>query len=334
MSDAKPFEPTPSRIARAKREGDTPRSTEFASAVAFTSACLALPIASTTAFAAAQTALVGAAHRTPSLGAYVLLAAVALVPCAAAGAGAVVASGLLAGGIRLAHLRLDFAKLQPNTGLRRMLSARSAGAGARALIAAAIAAGAIVPIVRSTLLAGSPAGSSASTAALALDAVSRVLVTAALLGIALGVIDAILERVAWRRRLRMTVAELKQDLKQSEGDPELRSRRRTQHRTLIRGSIERLPDASFVVANPSHVAIALEYRPPEVAVPRVIVRAIEEGARIVKVRARALGIPVVEDVMLARTLLTTTRIDEAIPRGCYLAVARIVAYLTNSSSSR
>ena len=331
MSDAKPFEPTPGRIARAKREGDTPRSTEFTSAVAFASACVALPIALTSEFAAARMAFVAAAHRTASLGAYALLAAVALIPCAVAGAGGVVASGLLAGGIRLANLRIDFAKLQPNAGLRRMFSARSAGAGARALVAAAVATGAMIPIVRSTLLTANLIGESGSTAAAALDAVSRVLVTAAVLGISLGVIDAILERVAWRRRLRMTVAELKQDLKQSEGDPELRNRRRTHHRTLIRGSIERLPDASFVVANPSHVAIALEYRPPEVAVPRVIIRAIEEGARIVKVRARALGIPVIEDVMLARTLLTTTRIDEAIPRGCYIAVARIVAFLTSET---
>ena len=327
MSDAKPFEPTPSRLARAKREGDIPRSTEFTSAAAFAGACIALTLALTAASTAAKAALAAAAHGNVSIAAYALLAVVAFVPSLAAGAGAVLASGLLAGGFHVANLRVDFAKLQPAAGIRRMFSARSAGAGARAVVAAAIAGSAMIPIVRNTLFVGNPAGSAAFAAAPTLDGISRVLVTAALLGIALGAVDAILERFAWRRRLRMTVAELKQDLKQSEGDPELRSRRRTQHRTLIRGSIERLPDASFVVANPSHVAIALEYRPPEVAVPRVIVRAVDEGARIVKVRARALGIPVIEDVMLARTLLTTTRLDEPIPRGCYMAVARIVAYL-------
>ena len=100
----------------------------------------------------------------------------------------------------------------------------------------------------------------------------------------------------------------------------MRGRRRAAHRALVRGSIARLSEATFVVANPQHVAIALEYRPPAVAVPRVLVRAlIDDGAQLRQARARALGIPIVEDVQLARTLLATCEIDEPIPRACYLA---------------
>ena len=82
-----------------------------------------------------------------------------------------------------------------------------------------------------------------------------------------------------------------------------------------------------MVTNPQHVAIALAYRPPDVAVPVVIIRAIEAGAKAVKARARGLGIPIYEDVLLARTLLATCAIDAVIPRACYFAVARIVAML-------
>ena len=79
------------------------------------------------------------------------------------------------------------------------------------------------------------------------------------------------------------------------------------------------------MTNPTHVAIALEYRPPEVAVPRVLVRAIDDGASEVKRLARELRVPIVENVPLARELLATTDVGDYIPPGAYAAVAAIVA---------
>jgi flagellar biosynthesis protein FlhB len=125
----------------------------------------------------------------------------------------------------------------------------------------------------------------------------------------------------------MSFDEVKRDLKQSEGDPHVRNRRKQTHRGLLRGSITRLREAAFVVTNPTHVAVALEYRPPEVEVPRVLIRAIDAGAMLVKERARELGIPLVEDVALARALLASTQVGGSIPRGAYEVVARIVASL-------
>ena len=237
------------------------------------------------------------------------------------------ASVAVGGGIALRELRIDFAKLSPAAGLRRIASARTLSFAARSMLAACIATAALTPIVRDASPLGNAGATQEDVAAAAIRAVRNVLVTATLVGVAFGLVDTLLERLAWRRRLRMSFDEMKRDLKQSEGDPQLRSRRRAQHRALIRGSLLRLPEATFVVANPAHVAIALEYRPPEIAVPRVVLRAIDAGAQLVKSRARSLGIPIVEDVSLARTLLATTRIDDVIPRECYLAVARIVAVL-------
>jgi flagellar biosynthetic protein FlhB len=138
--------------------------------------------------------------------------------------------------------------------------------------------------------------------------------------------------VRWRRRLRMTFDEMKRDLKQNEGDPLFRNRRRAQHRALLRGSISRIADAAFVVANPTHVAVALEYRPPEISVPRVLVRAVDAGAQIVKRRARELRIPVIENALLARSLFATTEVGGYIPRERYLDVAQIVAALLHEGA--
>ena len=80
-------------------------------------------------------------------------------------------------------------------------------------------------------------------------------------------------------------------------------------------------EAALVVANPAHLAVALAYRPPDVPVPQVLVRAAGEAAQRVKLRARELGIPVVEDVALARALFATTRAGDYIPRDAYVAVA-------------
>ncbi|MBC5802422.1 MAG: EscU/YscU/HrcU family type III secretion system export apparatus switch protein [Candidatus Eremiobacteraeota bacterium] len=130
----------------------------------------------------------------------------------------------------------------------------------------------------------------------------------------------------------MSFEELRRDHKASEGDPLLRGRRRQQHRALIRGSVTRVRDAAFVVSNPTHVAIALEYAPPAVAVPRVLVRAVDDGAREVKRLAREFGVPIVENVALARALLATTDVGEFIPPDAYGAIAAIVAVLLRTKA--
>jgi flagellar biosynthesis protein FlhB len=140
------------------------------------------------------------------------------------------------------------------------------------------------------------------------------------------------ERRKWMRRLRMNFDEIKREQRHSEADPHLRNRRKQAHKHLLRGSISRLRDAAFVVVNPMHIAIALEYRPPEVEVPRVIVRAIDRGAELIKQRARELSIPIVENVELARFLLETTQVGSYIPQPAYVAIAKIIASLSHTRS--
>jgi flagellar biosynthesis protein FlhB len=333
MPEEKRFEATPSRLARARREGDRPHSSDAnalasLAAAAFAAACLAAPLGG-----ALRGALVDAAF--PALlgpGPYLVAAACVLGVAACGAAGAIAGALLIGGGLAIVAPSIKFAKLAPGPGLKRLFSRDAAFAGVKALLVAAAVGLAAAPSVRDVFArAGSGAGP-LETAARAAHAFAGVLASALVVAAAFACADVAIERAKWRRRLRMSFEELKRDQRQNDGDPLLRGRRRQAHRNLVRGAMARVADAAFVVANPTHVAVALEYRPPEVAVPRVLVRALDAGALEVKRRARRLGIPVVEDVALARSLFATSLAGEYIPRSAYAAVAAVVAALARAGA--
>ena len=137
-------------------------------------------------------------------------------------------------------------------------------------------------------------------------------------------------RVRWLRSLRMTFEEFKRDAKEQDGDPQAKSRRKQMHRTLVRGGIARVREASFVVVNPTHIAIALRYAPPAVPVPEIIVRATDAVALEVRAIAERAHVPVVEDVALARLLWRAGEDGRAIPAESFVAVAYTIAALVRA----
>jgi len=299
----KPFDATPGRLERARREGDVPRSAEFSSVAAFGAGAVGLVLALPLLTAAAHAAVLGIGTARYLLAPLVMLGIASLTPALLAGVGALAARRVLAGRLTFRSPKFEFARLSPATGLRSMLSRDALINGAKALLCASAVVLALVPLLAETLSWAARSRSAESMAALSLRGIVSAMAIVLAIGFALAALDAGLERAKWRRRLRMSFEELKRDLRQSEGDPFLRSRRRRAHGGLVLGAIGRMREAAFVVANPTHIAIALAYRPPETAVPRVVVRAVDHAALVVKRRASELGIPIVEDVALARALL-------------------------------
>ena len=104
------------------------------------------------------------------------------------------------------------------------------------------------------------------------------------------------------------------------------------HRQLAKSSLRRLADAAFVVVNPVHIAVALEYRPPIVMVPRVLVRAADAAALRVRTAANGLDIPIVRNALLARALFSGTRAGDAVPRDTYVALAEIIIALRHNEA--
>ena len=334
MADEKPFDPTPARMAKARRDGDLPRSADLNAVASLACASLGLFLMLDLAASAARTALAqAAAGRSLEPGPYLVLALVALVVIVCALVGAVAATYAQARTITVKFPAPKFEKLNPFEGLKRMFSRDAVIGGLKALIVSAAVTSAVVPAARETFAALAGSASPAHLGAIVVGAIRAMLASALVIAAGFAVIDLFLERAKWRKRLKMSFDELKRDSKHNDGDPLVRGRRRQAHRALVRGSIANVKNAAFVVTNPTHVAIALEYRPPAVAVPRVLVRAIDAGAREVKRRARLLGVPIVENVPLARALLASTDVGEPISPDAYAAVAAIVAMLAREPAS-
>ncbi len=333
MSDAseKQFEATPSRVAKARREGNLPRSQEVAANIAFiAAACCLLGIAPRFA-ASAQHAIARAAR-----GADVTADTLAILACGltvvAAGAGTALAAGVLqTGGLTIVAPSLKLSRLAPVEGLKRMLSREAVTHAVRAVFASTLATAAIAGAMRSVLTTAG-IGSSLTVAGAAWSGAQHVVFAAGAVGFAFAAIEYGVARRTWLTKLKMTLHELKRELKENDGDPMARARRKALHRSVIRGAIARVKDASFVVVNPTHVAVALQYRPPEVPVPVVLVRASDEMALRVREAASHAGIPVIENIALARALFAQARVDEPIPHEQYVAVAEIVAALIRSGA--
>src|SRR5579871_519991 len=310
----KPFDPTPQRLARARREGDLPRTHEIVAFGAFAGGLFGVALAAAPLWALGGAALVaGTRGEFPAwIG---IGAALALLPALGALAGATFAAVAAHGGIVLRAPRLRFDRILSGDGLRRIASGASALNALRASLAGAALAAALLPAVRDELFARLPSPVQAGVQLR--DVAARILTTTLIAAGALALLDLARERAAWHKRLRLSHAEFKRELREGEGDPVLRGRRRRAHGALVRGSIHRLREAAFVVVNPQHVAVALEYAPPDPAVPRVVVRARDRMALEVRRRAHELAIPVVTEPPLARALYALTEEGDFAPRALY-----------------
>ena len=130
------------------------------------------------------------------------------------------------------------------------------------------------------------------------------------------------------RRLKMSRQDVKEELKETEGKPEIKSRVRALQREVAqRRMMEAVPGADVVVTNPLHFAVALRYQPERMDAPRLVAK----GADLVASRIREVAgqhqVPVVASPALARAVYFSTRIGEEIPVGLYVAVAQVLAYV-------
>jgi flagellar biosynthesis protein FlhB len=323
MSDAgdKRYDATASRRERAKREGNSARSTELCAVASFAAATLAAVAAVPLAAAAIIAMLRGSTH------AVVIACVAALLPALAAATAGVVVALAQGGGLHVVAPKLDPKRLDPIAGFKRMVGGEALVGVVRAAIAFGAALAAMWPLGRDVVASGATLASPGAAAALAGSAALRACGAALAVGALFAIADYALARRRWLRGLRMSYDELKRDAKENDGDPQARSRRTTAHRAIVRGTIGQAREASFVVVNPTHVAVALRYAPPETAVPQILVRALDDAALRVRTIALAHGIPLVENVALARLLYAQGESGRAIPPEAYVAVAQVVASL-------
>ena len=227
---------------------------------------------------------------------------------------------------RVTALRLQPGCFAPLPGLRRMFGVRDSRQGCARAVPSVAVATAVTPIVARTIAGVTNAGSLGAVARLAFEGARR----GGWIACAAGVLRG--RRLcacapALGARLRMTSKSCAASRRSSDGIRRPNTSAALPYCALAHGAVERTRDASFVVVNPTHVAIALRYVPPIVPVPEVLVRATDEAARTVRAIAERERIPIVENAALARWLFRSSTAGQAIPEATFVAVAEVVAAL-------
>ncbi len=144
----------------------------------------------------------------------------------------------------------------------------------------------------------------------------------------LALIDFLYQRWQYSKDLRMTKTEVKQETKQSEGDPLVKSRIKTVQRQMVnKRMMNAIPEADVVVTNPTHYAVAIKYDADKMNAPKVIGKGIDYLALKIIEIAKTNNIPTVEDKLLAHILYSTVEIDQEIPPKLYQAVAKVISYV-------
>ena len=133
----------------------------------------------------------------------------------------------------------------------------------------------------------------------------------------------------------MSREELKEDFKQSEGDPHVKAR---QKQLRIERSRRRMmaavPEATVVIMNPTHFAVALKYEAGETPAPLCVAKGVDSLALRIRAVAEEAGVPVIEDAPLARALYPTVEVDQVIPRAHYEAVAKVLGFVLGKGRRR
>jgi flagellar biosynthesis protein FlhB len=305
-------EASPRRLRKAREEGDSGASAYAAQALAFVVAVALVPtavraLASWAAGALRATIAQAAVHGTARFDAESLATTVVAltfpVLVAAGIAGAVAHVVQTGGAVASARLTPKLERLNPFVGVRNFFSATRLFAVVRALFAGVFVAWLAVRGLGDHLVDLARLGGRLSWVGTVVAEIAGALAwRAALVGLALGVLDLVVTRGAWLRRLRMSKDEVKREHKDAEGDPQQKAaRERAYHELMAQATIGNVRTASVVVVNPTHLACALRYDEKEGDEAPVVVASGEgELAQRIVAAATDWGIPVVRDVPLAR----------------------------------
>ncbi|TNM69403.1 EscU/YscU/HrcU family type III secretion system export apparatus switch protein [Streptomyces sp. NP160] len=146
-------------------------------------------------------------------------------------------------------------------------------------------------------------------------------------GLMLAVVDFAVQKAKTMKDLRMTKQEIKDESKNSEGNPEIKAAIKGKQRAMSRNRMmAAVGEADVVLVNPTHVAVALKYEPNRGA-PRVVAKGSGHTAARIRARASETGVPLVSDVPLARALYAACELEQEVPMHLYVAVAQVLAFV-------
>ncbi len=336
-------EPSQRRLDQARERGQVPRSrelTNFATMIGGSAAlvaiggtlagCLSNIMRNSLGFDPRALSDPGSMMR--AFGDAVSSAMVAVLPIFGVLIGAVILAAVVLGGWNFspAAMTPNFARMSPLAGLQRLFGLHGiielGKALLKCLVIGAVCAGIVSYMFADVMSLGHMPSQAAITRGAHLIGWAFVCLSSSLALIAL--IDVPLQLFQFKRSLRMTRQELRDEAKESDGRPETKSRiRQMQQQIARRRMMHKVPTADVVIVNPTHFAVALKYDQKNMRAPRVLAKGQDLVAANIRRIAEEHRVPVFESPKLARALYKSTDLDQEIPAGLYVAVAQVLSYI-------
>ncbi|MGY2081447.1 EscU/YscU/HrcU family type III secretion system export apparatus switch protein [Modestobacter sp. SYSU DS0657] len=337
--------PTPQKLKQSRKDGQIPRTQELGTWLGAAAASVLLPMLVGSAFDSVQELFVqvGAVANNPDqvalselMGRGLSAFMTTLLPMALA----MMLIGALAsasqGGVTIATkgMKPTLKKFNPLPGFKRMFGTHGLWEATKAIIKTIALATVIALTSDDAQHLVSASGS------LPLSEITRVFTDSAVLmfrvvgftGLAIALADYLVVRKQTMTKLKMSKYEIKQEHKQSEGDPYMKAQRRATQLSMSRNRMmSEMADADVLLVNPTHVAVALKYDPMKGA-PRVVAKGAGEVAARLRARAEECRVPMVQDVPLARALHGSCELGQEVPPQLFTAVARVLAFVMHLSA--
>lgn len=340
-SDEKTEEATPKRKSDARKKGQIARSKDVGLAITFIATILVIVILSDTVVGSFKKNIIyflseaGSIELTKGtvkgLTSLVLSKmATTLLPIVLPIMLAGVAASLMQSGFLIVKdaIKPSLGKLNPISGFKNMFSKRSAIELIKNLISISIIVYMAYSYVKDNFYKILNIGNlylptmGVEVKSLLLGIFYRI----AIFVVALAAIDYLVQILMHRKEMRMTKEEVKEEYKQMEGDPQIKSKIKQKQREMSRRRmIDSVGDATVVITNPTHLAVAIKYEEGNMEAPQVVAKGADLLAMKIKEKARESDVPIIENKPLARMIYEQVEIDKYIPQDMYQAVAEILA---------
>jgi len=336
-------QPTQKRLDDARREGRIPRSRDLTAAAVMITAGIGLKTAGDTVgtqlgqmmragLSIPREKLLDEQMMAGAFGDLALMALYAVAPLLLLTLIAAVGAPLVLGGWSFSAQALtpDFSRLNPMSGIARMVSVRSWVELAKSLGKFAIVGGAGVLVLWTNMDAllglGREPVHAAIGHAMSITGGALIALTCALVLIA--AVDVPFQLWQYNRDMRMSREDIRQESRESEGSPEIRGRvRQLQREMSERRMMSDVPKADVIVVNPTHYAVALRYDDKTMRAPTVVAKGVDLMAARIREVASEHKVPILEAPPLARALHRSVEIGDEIPADLYVAVAQVLTYI-------
>jgi flagellar biosynthetic protein FlhB len=336
-------EPSQRRLDQAREQGQIPRSRELTN--------FATMIGGSVALIAISDSLVGRvslilrnclsfdprrledpSSMTGFMGEAIVSGLLAILPIFGVLIGVILLASVVLGGWNFSPVAMvpDFTRMSPLSGIKRVFGLHGVTELGKALlkclVVGGVCAGVVSWLFKDVMSLGRMETLGAIARGAGLIAKAFVWLSASLALIA--AVDVPLQLFQFKRSLRMTRQELRDEAKESDGRPEVKSRiRQMQQQILRRRMMHKIPTADVVLVNPTHFAVALKYDPKKMRAPVLVAKGSDVVAANIRRIAEEHRVPIFDSPKLARALFKHTDLDQEIPAGLYVAVAQVLTYI-------